>query len=310
MDYDLDLLFERLPGAHRYEKYVSCICPFHQDSKPSCLVYPDGFHCTACGKRGPVAFLLRQLGLRPTNGGMDEPDYLPDVWGKDPAWLVDTAHRYLVDHEDYQEYIKHRGLSLAIQRYHLGYYDGWFVIPTYNSSQILQSVLFRAGKWVQSVSGRRFYQLSGQKPAAYFPDWKLVRRAEKHGQPLFITFGLFDAITLCLLGYAACTPTTGKDSFKPEWADFFPGRIVILPDLGEERSANRLASHLDWRVGVHYLNYPMDCKDPNDFLIHNKVDELRRQLELVVSLATRGRSGVIGSYRTSQRQSPDLRVAL
>jgi hypothetical protein len=298
MGYDLDTLAEKLPGAHRYEKYVACICPFHQDRKPSCLVYPDYFYCTACGTRGPTAVLLRQVGLHPTSGGEVESDYLPDIFGRDPGQLVESAHRFLVEHEDYQDYLKGRGLESAITLYHLGYFDGWFTIPTYNRSRELGNIYFRAGRWVQLHGGRRFYQFPGQKPAAYFPDWKLIKKAEKHGLPLFVTFGLFDAITLCLLGYAAVTPTTGKDSFRSEWLDFFQSKIVVLPDLGEERAANMLSSKLDWRGGVFYLDYPEDCKDPNDFLIHNHIDELRRQLELVISLTTRRRSGVTGSYRT------------
>lgn len=44
-----------------------CICPFHKDSHPSMLLYPDGrgFYCFSCGAGGDaVSFVARLFGLK------------------------------------------------------------------------------------------------------------------------------------------------------------------------------------------------------------------------------------------------------
>ena len=44
-----------------------CLCPFHKDSHPSMLLYPDGrgFYCFSCGAGGDaVSFVARLFGLR------------------------------------------------------------------------------------------------------------------------------------------------------------------------------------------------------------------------------------------------------
>lgn len=31
------------------------LCPFHEESTPSCVLYPNGYSCFGCGKRGPLS---------------------------------------------------------------------------------------------------------------------------------------------------------------------------------------------------------------------------------------------------------------
>ncbi len=37
------------------------LCPFHQDSSPSCQIYPDGFKCFACGASGDALDWLERV---------------------------------------------------------------------------------------------------------------------------------------------------------------------------------------------------------------------------------------------------------
>ena len=42
-------------------------CPFHDDSEPSCAIYPDHFHCFGCGERGSrLDWLMRVEGMTAT----------------------------------------------------------------------------------------------------------------------------------------------------------------------------------------------------------------------------------------------------
>jgi hypothetical protein len=106
----------------------------------------------------------------------------------------------------------------------------------------------------------------------YVPDWNSLYKSY-----LGITFGMFDAITLCLAGFPAVTSTSGKDSFDPDWLDWWNGYIYIVPDLLEESSAHKLASKLGWRGRVVQLNYPDNCKDPNDWWQLNP-EELKKAI--------------------------------
>lgn len=41
-----------------------CVCPFHDDSKPSMYVYPDHFHCFSCGAHGDViTYEMKRLNI-------------------------------------------------------------------------------------------------------------------------------------------------------------------------------------------------------------------------------------------------------
>lgn len=68
----IEILHERLTMEHVAERYGfnvergKIICPFHEDTRPSCYVYPGdrGFYCFACGAGGDaVSFVGRLLGL-------------------------------------------------------------------------------------------------------------------------------------------------------------------------------------------------------------------------------------------------------
>ena len=37
------------------------LCPFHDDTRPSMQVYPDGFHCFVCGAHGDAIDLVQQI---------------------------------------------------------------------------------------------------------------------------------------------------------------------------------------------------------------------------------------------------------
>lgn len=36
---------------------MKILCPFHEENTPSCHLYPDGYSCFGCGKRGPLTDL-------------------------------------------------------------------------------------------------------------------------------------------------------------------------------------------------------------------------------------------------------------
>lgn len=263
-----------LPGARRYERYVAALCPFHNDRSPSLLVYPDGFHCTACGVTGSLEYLFQRAALRPAAPEKPRPQYRPDIpLNISNATLARSAHQMLMQSPGLQTYLCKRGLERAMRPCQLGYWDGWYTVPVTDREGSIVEMVFRSGPWVQSKSGTRFYQRSGQAPTMYVPDWSLLQDQ----LVLFVTFGLFDAITVSLMGLAAATSTLGKGSFKAEWLGWWDGYVVIVPDLLEEKEARVLSARLGWRGHVLTLPYPEGCKDPNDWA-QVDANELNRRL--------------------------------
>lgn len=259
MDVDpLDKAME-LPGARRYARYVAAVCPFHSDSKPSLLVYPDGFRCTACGERGSLDRLFEQASLHPVIPTAPKAEYRPNV-PRDMTneRLALSAHSILQSNPGLQQYLIGRGLERAIRRYKLGYWDGWYTIPVMDEDGDVDEIIFRSGPFIQKQTEARFFQRGGQKPRIYIPGGKLP------DGPLFVTFGLFDAITFRLMGYGAATSTIGKGSFRADWIAWWNNFVIIVPDQQEEREAHLLARELGWRARVLLLPYPDGCKDPND----------------------------------------------
>jgi len=266
-----------LPGAHRYEDYVSAQCPFHDDQRNSLMVYADGFRCLGCDKRGALGTLWRKAKLsNAVPERMVKAEYYPHTSGWSGDQIARMGYKFLRDNPAYQDYLEERGVLGGRVRFGLGYYESWYTIPVFNREQKTIDVVFRACPWIQEQTGMRFYQIPGQKPTLYVP---YIREVEK-ADTIYVTFGLFDAITLTLLGFPAVSSTGGKGVFNPEWLDFHRGKIYIVPDKEEEQEARQLAARLDWRGRVLLLSYPGGTKDPNDYLhkLHDP-DELRKDLQ-------------------------------
>ena len=277
----LDYAMEHLQGARRFSRYVAAVCPFHDDNKASLLVYPDGYRCLACGARGKLEKLWQTSTISTLALEKPPAQYRPNVpEGWDNERLARSAHHVLSDTPGLQQYLIQRGLGRAIRSFQYGYWDGWYTIPIRDQDDKVQELVFRAGPWIQSATGSRFWQRSGQHARMYCPDWALLRRQEL----VFVTFGLFDAATLALHHYPAVTSTIGKGSFQPDWLGWFNGYVIIIPDLEEEKEAHLLASKLGWRGRVLLLPYPEGCKDPNDMEQHDpellvgSIDEYQRNI--------------------------------
>jgi len=269
----LDDFMEVLDRARRYDKYVAGLCVFHDDAKPSLLVYEDGwFRCRGCGRTGTFETLWRTI----QKGGHvvtppEKTEWRPPVLPKKKEAIDDLiwkAHQDLLDVPSRGWYLEGRCVGGRVEPCKLGWYNGWYTVPILDADGEPHGVVLRSGPHVEHVSGQRFIQPVGQKPMLYVPDWNILGSG---GKGLVVVYGLIDALSLSECRVPVCTTTGGKDAFPPEWLDGFRGRIGILPDLGEEDTARKLAAKLGWRGMVIKVDWPDGCKDPNDVLVkHGK----------------------------------------
>lgn len=270
-----------LPGSEDKGNYIVSLCPFHDDSSPSLLIFPDGFfHCLAatCSVSGSYRQLWNKVKGQAVRIYPEKrlqynaPEAIRDFESREE--LAYQAHLHLVKFNR-GWYLEERGLADAIEIHELGYWRGWYTFPVWDKEYKFYNVIFRTSPQLQfALNGMRYW--ADFKPTMYVPDWRLLEK----GDYIIVVFGIMDALTLNKFRYPVVTPTHGH-VFDPAWLSQFRKPIYVIPDLGEERKALKLVSNLGWRGKMARLDYPEGSKDANDFLKGGREKELLAQLEKV-----------------------------
>ena len=262
-------LIEYLDDAQRHENYISALCIFHQESRPSMLVYEDWYRCLSCGAKGRTKTLLAKLSKMPIAPHKKSYSYNPfSNWIKKYNRLGETlriAHENLKRHPSM--YLRDRGILHQTQvELSLGMLDDWYTFPIRNVDGKIEGAVARRGE--NNTSKSKYVIPAGQSPnLLYIPSHKRI----DEGKVIYITFGILDAVSLYLCGVASMSTTTGKQ-LDPQVLSKIQKHIYIIPDLGETPEAHRLANQLGWRGHVLPFNYPIGTKDCNDvFMLDQKM---------------------------------------
>lgn len=263
----LDQIYDKLDNAQHYGHYISAVCLFHDDSRPSLMIYPDRYRCLSCGANGKTADLLKKLSsnFRPVVN-IEKRDFSNPFskWtmNKSLAKALQIAHLNLKNNPSMGQYLVSRGITIDTQlRLGIGYRDDWFTVPIRNERGLISGAVARKNETSQHTA--KYIIPSGQNPnLLYVPDWKKI----KEHNVLFLTFGILDAISIHVCGYAAISTTTGK-RLDTSVLDSFRKRIVVFPDQGEEFEALEISGDLGWRGKVFKCDWTMDAKDPNDLFV-------------------------------------------
>lgn len=279
----LEQIRELDPGSRLMGSgYLLMTCPWHDDAKQSLLVYPDGWwHCRGeCLTSGPNSLLYAELSSPGTTarGRRDIPKGYPPALPADKdeqIRFVETAHATIQRNASFRWYAEQRGIEGRIEPCELGWHEGWLVLPVKSADDDIAGIIMRSGPQAEKLTGIRFSQPTGQRAMVYCPDWNLTLRDPG---PLYIVFGMMDALTLSELRLPVLTTTGGATSFDPKWLEKYRKPIFVVPDLGEGPQAQALASKLDWRARIKWLKYPDGYKDPNDYLRNGKGQDLMKEL--------------------------------
>lgn len=262
--------FLALPMAHWVNDYIVALCPFHDDRKPSILIYGDGwFTCLGCGRKGTWDTLHHKMCgvdviIRPE---LETKWQGPNIKHYDPEELALVANEDLMNFPSYNWYLKLRGLEGRIETCQLGYWKGWYTIPLFGSDGKFHNLVLRAAPHIEKASGLRYW-FTG-KPSLYVPDWHKTNTSPY----LFVVYGMLDALTLSELGFPVVT-AGGTQNLKAEWLEEFRKPILVIPDKDEEKFAQQLINKLGWRGRMVSINYYGGLKDPNDFLMRGHRSEL------------------------------------
>ena len=260
---NLDLIAERLSG-HRYERYVAAHCIFHDDHKPSLFIYDDRYFCASCGARGTTKSLLKRLGTIPERilAGTTRISRNPFT-----RWIEQFGSIQNVCNQAKRQsaYLVERGIPKEVQRtLKIGILEDWIIFPITNHFEEIIGAVARRGK--ENPSKSKYILPRGQSPQLlYVPSWKAV----KEHREVFVTFGIIDALTLFILGKAACSTTTGQH-INVEAFSGFKGKLIFIPDELEEKSAYDISCKLGLRGSVKVLPYPYGTKDCNEWFMQDK----------------------------------------
>ncbi len=263
-----DKLFDSLEGSSWHGNYFSSLCPFHNDSRPSMMVYPDYFVCKACGKSGHLQFLERKLKtFTPTYfHAVTKPAILPRwrAWERKYGSIEDIAteaHSILCRNKAYQFYYKKRKIDQFIKQGKFGYLDGWYTFPIFDKNGDIVDLVVRAGKGKGNAKYVLYPISNRETPCLYAPNWQRVAQSDI----IYVPFGIIDAWAFEALELAAITGTTGM-AINAESLKAVPGyaRFYIVPDRYEEKAAWKLAAKLGMRAKVISISYPKETKDPDE----------------------------------------------
>lgn len=270
-----DILLERLEGAHKYERYIAALCPFHADTRPSFFVYADKYWCSSCGRYGSTESLVRKLEfIHPRISYKTKFDN-NNPWS---GWLKEHELSVVLNAASHNipiRYLRDRAITSSIQQeLGIGFIDNWITFPIKGYHGNIIGAVARKGEGNPSQS--KYLIPHGQDPnMLYVPSWEYCNEQDR----IFVTFGILDAVTIYAAGLAAISTTTGK-RINPMAFSKIRKKLIILPDLGEERDGLKLASKLGWRGSVLQLHFPDLAKDVNDLVwnCNYSLDDVREML--------------------------------
>ena len=270
--------------------YLRALCIFHDDHEPSLVIYENSrrFECFGCGRSGTWEYLKksmarssyktlaskhaisrqqRNIGSHRTVHFVRGPAF-PEA--DEMERYCREAYRALREVAPARTYLEHRGLGEGIELGQLGWDNGWIVVPVRDRGGGIQGAVARSTPSLEHRGASRFTLPRGQGPMLYVPSWELWDQ-----EVVFITFGIFDALSLAVAGFGSASPSSGKNSLNPNWLDEARKPIWIIPDRGEEETAWSYMKHLDWRGKVLMLDYQDAEKDVNDVLVGRGTAGLR-----------------------------------
>ena len=263
----LDEIHDRLE-SHHYGHYLAAMCIFHDGYRPNLMIYPDTYICLSCGARGKTKDLLKKLSNIPVI--QKTPDFR-NPWTRwmkklSLSQVLKASWKTLGLNPTLGAYLRHRKIPFNIQyKLGIGYREDWYTFPIRNSENKIIGAVARAGE--ENISNAKYIFPSEQEDMLYVPSWKRIKEFDT----VYLTFGIIDAISLYVLGYASMSTTRGKKA-DPRLFDDVHKKIAIIPDHVETPEAFELSRKLGWRGKVISFDYPYGVKDINDLVMQNKME--------------------------------------
>ena len=253
-----------------------CLNPAHRDSHPSMGYNAKNqtVHCFACGATYDIFDLV---GLE--EGLTDFPLKVravkrryEQVQEKSVAAVPVRVFPYKAGEGEPDPYFAARGLSeKTVRRFGLCVKNGYAVLPVLDEAGVCRSVCRRA---VDPQIEPRYQNSRGAMQL-----WNITALHAADGAPVFVTEGIFDALSLEELGFHAVAlcgaANVGRllQALEKDLPADRPQKIILAGDADEagQRMNETLREQLTARgIACAMLTPPEGCKDMNEALIKNR----------------------------------------
>lgn len=317
--YDLRQVIPSTHKRRNYGAYVLDCCPFHDDSSPSFLIWPDRFECKAgCGSGGIVEWTVRTQGctkdeaIRQLRQGL--PDYIEPVKRVEPKKEVgeldqSLALRYHLQlGEGERHYFYNRGLTdESINRWELGYGTPpsggaeRFSIPIRDIKGLLVNVRFRRDDRCPECGALDTREIDKSThlfqcdycehqwrahPAKFIGipganDARLFNvGCLKDASSVFICEGEMDAIRLSQEGYNAVSGTSGAPTFPASWAVLFLHTSRVYTVYdNDEAGKSGSKSVVEVIPKCRVIELPDGIKDVTDYFANHNREEFEELIQ-------------------------------
>lgn len=315
---DIVNVISRTVDLKRAGSYYKGLCPFHDDSVPSMVVYPDSqrFKCFGCDQGGDIIEWVQLRHSLDFVSALAELSGLGDVVNGAPRITKEATIRvkpgYAVPRDIIDYWHRNIGLERRSYFYRRGFSDrtidfelwGWtgdkYSIPVWSGSpsdggkafQVkfrraddlekarLEIDGFRGADLEEALAKIPKYMGMKGRGVWLYDGWK-VRPAKI----AVVFFGELDAALFNQDWWddpflAACSPTGGAVSWNEDWRPYFwnADEVVVVPDAGEEEQGRRFAAKIGGHSRLQVI--PSDCgvKD------YGEIREVMKPLEAAAVL--------------------------
>lgn len=250
-----------------------CVCPFHEDSSPSCgvNVQKQCFKCPVCEAKGDLIDLAAGNMKVKRATIVAHLEQLQGDNETDPidGGLISSWHNILMSNAKDLELLKTRkGITpKTCKEYLIGRDDDRFTIPVQGRTGSYINVR----KWSPTDTRRKVINLRGRGRRQLFPLVALEKDV------VVLTEGEFKALLLRQLGFNGLSPTGGASTWSPNWNHEFKDKVVyIVYDVDDagRRGAQKVARSLHGIAKeVRVVDLPIDRNefprgDVTDFVVH------------------------------------------
>jgi replicative DNA helicase len=254
-------------------KPFACLNPAHQDAHPS-MGYNEKnqtVHCFACGATYDIFDLVGQ-----EENLTDFPSKMKAVnrrYGGGEVIRVTAKPTRVFPYKERvgrpDPYFTGRGLSdETVRRFGLVVENGYAVLPVFVDG-VCRSVCRRA---IDPAVEPRYQNSRGAMQL-----WNSAAMERAAGKALFVTEGIFDALSLEELGFPAVAlcgaANTGRLMQALDAREAKPERVILAgdSDAAGQGMNGKLREQLTTRgIGCAALALPGDCKDVNEALVQDR----------------------------------------
>lgn len=220
------------------------LCPFHEDTVPSMSVEPNKglFNCHACGAAGSVFdFYARKHGTTFTAAVQAVSKFAgveptaPTVELKRPTFNGQTVHNWWVNlrrSPEKLQYLYDRGITDdTINAEMLGWTGRRYSIPIRGEeNRVLNAKLYDPDA---AAGDKMHWAVAGTAASLYVPMLVRVGMTAPASSTGVVVEGEFDALVGADQGLRTYSGTGGAGTWKKEWNDALPSKVVVLYDADE-----------------------------------------------------------------------------